>query len=359
MIFPIYLPFIDWLFMELQIRLLEHELRELYKKYAADVAKMPGAVVLSEDKFSLVMKKHRRLANIAFARLADNFSDCDKCSEHKALLLKKSLSAQARASTQRARQYHLNEIYLTRFAYSDRALSPEIVDFGLGRNRIDNCLSMAIDAPSLFKLRLPAYPGGRIPKSASRQLQEGFMGTIVHKVQAHAFMITWATSNKVDQTIECIYRTLLETQETYDLPPKLFLQMDNHTGSNKTPAVLAFIAWLIETGVFTEAEINLLFPGHTHIDIDQLFSAWLRRVLDRSRRNVTRTRLMDSIKTHTRNKRQRPSVHVGLEVRSWSAFLKQETTRLCLARYAMPNSSGESVYKFIFKKKAEGVAMTY
>ena len=134
-------------------------------------------------------------------------------------------------------------------------------------------------------------------------MENDMMGGILHGPGTFAMGCPSSHGSKADHTIECIYYMLSEAQKEYDLAPKLYLQLDNCTSSNKTPAVLAFIAMLIEMGIFTEAEINLLFPGHTHIDIDQLFSAWLRRMIDRDSRNVTRQRFLESIRTHKRDKK--------------------------------------------------------
>lgn len=317
---------------------------------------MIGVTVLSEDKLGLLLKKHRRLANITLARICDNFSECDKCSDHKARLRRWREGSPEWISALHERSVHLNEIFQTRYNYTMRSLTPEVKsDAGC----ISGALSIVIDAPSQFKLRLPAFPGGRIPKGLTAQLSEGFMGVIVHKVSAHAIMIPWATSSKVDGTIESLFHVIADVQKNFTTPRKLYLQLDNHTGSNKTPAVLTFIAWLVETGVFTEAEINLLFPGHTHIDIDQLFSAWMRRVISRTKRNVTRSRLMESIRTYSRDTHQQPSIVTELKVREWSSFFEPEMQRLNIGRLGVSLKSTEAVYKFNFKKASNGVAMTY
>ena len=56
------------------------------------------------------------------------------------------------------------------------------------------------------------------------------------------------------------------------LPPVLNLQLDNPTGDNKNQFVFAFCSLLTYHGVFQEMYINLLIVGHTHDDIDALFS---------------------------------------------------------------------------------------
>ena len=76
------------------------------------------------------------------------------------------------------------------------------------------------------------------------------------------------------------------------LAPVLYLQLDNTARENKNQYVMAFLAYLVQAGIFSEvsiAKINIiksmnsillyfqiylsfLMVGHTHEDIDQVFS---------------------------------------------------------------------------------------
>ncbi|KAL3695807.1 hypothetical protein R1sor_009883 [Riccia sorocarpa] len=56
------------------------------------------------------------------------------------------------------------------------------------------------------------------------------------------------------------------------LPPLFMLQMDNSAKDNKNIHVLAFCSELVIRGVFETVEVNFLMVGHTHEDVDALFS---------------------------------------------------------------------------------------
>ncbi|KAL3676557.1 hypothetical protein R1sor_026505 [Riccia sorocarpa] len=56
------------------------------------------------------------------------------------------------------------------------------------------------------------------------------------------------------------------------LPPTFMLQMDNSAKDNKNIHVLAFCSELVIRGVFETVEVNFLMVGHTHEDVDALFS---------------------------------------------------------------------------------------
>ena len=54
-------------------------------------------------------------------------------------------------------------------------------------------------------------------------------------------------------------------------PTHLNVQLDN-ASDNKSKAHLAFFAHLVEAGLFESVSLNYLLTGHTHEDIDQMFS---------------------------------------------------------------------------------------
>ena len=77
-----------------------------------------------------------------------------------------------------------------------------------------------------------------------------------------------------NKSIECLRRVLGILRAEGNLPSDahervLYLQCDN---KEKTWALLAFAGDLVRGGMFTEVHINMLVVGHTHEDIDQVFS---------------------------------------------------------------------------------------
>ena len=83
-------------------------------------------------------------------------------------------------------------------------------------------------------------------------------------------------SNNADLTIDTIHRTILRNQEArhsqgIPAPEVLYLQLDN-VNSNKSKRLLWYCAWLVMTDVFKKVKVGFLLVGHTHENIDQLFS---------------------------------------------------------------------------------------
>ena len=111
------------------------------------------------------------------------------------------------------------------------------------------------------------------------------MGSICHSTsQRHYYFYlpVWPKNANLILTILFlqIVSNLTQLASQGHHPPILWIQLDNPTGENKHKYMLAFASWLIHLGWFKEIVISFLPPGHTHIDIDQMFSTfaiWLLR----------------------------------------------------------------------------------
>lgn len=57
-----------------------------------------------------------------------------------------------------------------------------------------------------------------------------------------------------------------------DLLEVLYVQMDNTAAQNKNCAVLAYLSYLVKKQVFKKVKVDFLLAGHTHDQIDQMFS---------------------------------------------------------------------------------------
>lgn len=57
-----------------------------------------------------------------------------------------------------------------------------------------------------------------------------------------------------------------------ELPDTLYVQLDNTCKQNKSRFLMAYLGELVRVGVFSEVYVSFLPVGHTHEDIDQMFS---------------------------------------------------------------------------------------
>ena len=69
----------------------------------------------------------------------------------------------------------------------------------------------------------------------------------------------------------------LRTEEGRPFPKVLYLQLDN-VNTNKSKALFAYLSNLVHMRVFEKVKVNFLMVGHTHENIDQLFSRFSVRL---------------------------------------------------------------------------------
>jgi len=89
--------------------------------------------------------------------------------------------------------------------------------------------------------------------------------------------LTYMLSGGGNTTCDVLLRTLrkvnaIMTEKGQGLPRILYLQMDNCVGDNKNKTVLGMCYHLVNEGVFDKIKVSFLPVGHTHEDIDQMFS---------------------------------------------------------------------------------------
>lgn len=69
----------------------------------------------------------------------------------------------------------------------------------------------------------------------------------------------------------------------YAPPTQITIQSDNTVTQEKISDTVVFLSTLVAKGIASVVLMNFLVVGHTHEDIDQLFSMILTRVLRRHR----------------------------------------------------------------------------
>ena len=110
------------------------------------------------------------------------------------------------------------------------------------------------------------------------------MGALVHGRACHGFTMLPNIKHGSNVTIETLHRVLHHEFEKNNKKPftqrVLNLQLDNTTKQCKSQYVLGYLALLVLWNVFSTVLLSFLLVGHTHEDIDQLFSriaTWLRK----------------------------------------------------------------------------------
>ena len=94
-----------------------------------------------------------------------------------------------------------------------------------------------------------------------------------HRLRAKVYLNYPNVHNDSNLTIHVIQDVLNEWEG--DLPPVLYLQLDNTSRENKNKFLMAYLHMLVERGVFKKIKVGFLMVGHTHDQIDQMFSRFL------------------------------------------------------------------------------------
>ncbi len=152
-------------------------------------------------------------------------------------------------------------------------------------NHPDSSFSIILDAADQSAFASPHFCNHKKQDDGHWKIAQSLMGVLVHGVQAFGFTFLPNIKHGSNITLEALHRVLLFlwitvakgglfTQRT------LHIQLDNTTKQCKSKYVLGFCALLVAWLLFTEVIISFLPVGHTHEDIDQLFSRvaqWLRK----------------------------------------------------------------------------------
>ena len=139
-------------------------------------------------------------------------------------------------------------------------------------------MSIILDGMDQSKTNIPHFQQKSKQTSGNSKLKTHVTGAIVHGQGAYGYFDICEWSHSSNMTIAILMNVLYMYKDS--LPPVLYLQMDNCGRENKNRFVFAFCALLVELGVFRKIKVSFLMVGHTHEDVDQMFSRfsnYLRR----------------------------------------------------------------------------------
>lgn len=237
-----------------------------------DIYKRPGKP-LCDSKFYRLWNDH--CAHIELARWKGDFAICDDCKRFAQIDSNPNLSAAEKKENRLNCKRHLRTVQVCRMGYYERQAKAMLHPNNYMSIIIDGCDSNTTILPNI-KSRSKKEEG-----CSEYMLKCKLMGVRVHAMRNrdYLYLAPPFVAKKIcwNYTLDCLMRTLCE-EEKYRLennlswPTTLYLQLDNSTKDNKNCSVKAFLSYLILIGVFDEIHINYLPVGHTHEDIDQLFS---------------------------------------------------------------------------------------
>jgi hypothetical protein len=227
-----------------------------------------------------------RYPNISFLNKDSTAFKCKKCSE-----LRTKLAGATHAGDRLIIESYikLHTIHFRRARdYYATTIQRCIVDFHVFKE-----LSIVIDGMDQNKCLFPRVTN-RFDLAQEDQIKFHLIGSLVHGLgfQGHLLQSRKWTRCASDTNITVLIRTIswvMKITGQIKLPEILHLQLDNCVKENKCNEFFAFLHYLVYIGAFKEIYVNYCVVGHTHIDIDQVFS----RLSSRLRRgHLTLTEFM-------------------------------------------------------------------
>jgi hypothetical protein len=139
-------------------------------------------------------------------------------------------------------------------------------------------LGICIDGMDQKKTELPHFL--RCPKNMDEKyfIPIHVVGCLVinRTLRSHVYLNYPNVHNDSNLTIHVIQHVLNGWEG--ELPPVLYLQLDNTSRENKNKFTMAYLNMLVEKGVFKKIKVGFLLVGHTHDQIDQMFSRFSKKL---------------------------------------------------------------------------------
>ena len=237
-----------------------------------------GADAGSLSYFCTVLREAPELAHIVYARFLLNFQGCKTCIplHDNVMVALKSGDKVALAAAKAKRTVHFREQRAERLSLYTRV--------AWGRDPTQSTLSMIIDKWDSNKTSVPFFARSMTWWQTTKHhiLEQHVVGVLIHGVPNSAFLYTVNNSigGGANLNVEALRRTMVHKYGgSTPLPRRICVNADN-ASDNKCWTVLLFLGMLVYHRYTNECFLSFLLVGHTHEDIDQLFSV-LSRYLKR------------------------------------------------------------------------------
>lgn len=254
--------------------------KDIHTEYIACCVKTSATYKpLGLEQCRKLWSSHTLLNHIRLARPKLNFQRCAEC-----LRLEGAIRAAARRGDAELlrklhfeRQEHLQLQMAERCMYYQRRW--------LSQQHGSGCLSMILDKWNSSTTIVPfvSRSPGWMRKLRNRLLLLSVLLVTLHtpgKNQNYFYIFNKSLKGDSNMNIEGIRRsTLAYSHRGADgggpagghLPATFYVQADS-AGDNKSQWMICFLAWLVECGYVAEVYLTFLVVGHTHEDVDQVFS---------------------------------------------------------------------------------------
>ena len=248
----------------------------------------------TETSASYFFKVWRTSPRTSHIRLRKHlrFTKCDKCvelRERKSRTMDNTLLEQIRAEE----KAHYDFIKAERGGYylrrSQAVKKPE------------EYLSLIIDGADWYSYAVPYFATKTHDSSKIYRAPIYLMGVIAHGRGSKCYIVPGHFKQGTNVVLDVLIRYLRDIKDSgANLPRKIYIQLDNTCKQNKNKFLIGILGFLVFLDVHDKILVCFLPKGHTHEDIDQLFSRLVIALMCRDARSVAE--LMSIIRASYRDK---------------------------------------------------------
>ena len=304
--------------------------------------------VIHYSTATLAWKNDPDAKHIKLAKHKEGFSKCDMCCEYDRKIAKQ-MTVSAREALDIQFYSHIAETRKERQQYY-KAKTKAI-------NNPNQCISIIMDSMDQRKTCVPFFSNPPKCIGSDYVLKTKVIATIVHGHGAYLYWCTDQIKHDSNLTIECLRRTLIKFEsEKGKLPPTLYLQLDNGP-DQKSRQFLAFIAYLVESGVFQKIKVSYLIVGHTHEDVDQYFSCISRYIRKTLKQLLSVECLINALKSCFKTPGCIPKYVEQVNCCYDTRILEDKFLDKHLARFDLNECTGDKTHYLVMRRDEQGKAV--
>lgn len=313
----------DYMPHEMVIEVPEYTVKELYFTYTASMS-LAGEQPVCIGTLYKAMRRDDCGMRLRLRRTFKTCTECDRINN----AIKSTCEPSLRNALGEEKAAHIKFQSEERMVYAEHKM--------MAVQYPDRILVIVMDDMDQAKTNLPQSDRPTTEKQDCPKLRVHVTGIRVHGEPQYTKLFTWYDHFPSDANvpIEVLLRTLSTIKaDRGELPPTLYLQLDN-CRVNKNRWVITLLAVLVEADIFERVSMNFLLVGHTHCDIDQVFS-----VIARALRNTSTVSTLDDLHGVITSSRQgQNAFHVEhlLDICDWKPWLNSVMVKM--RNHSVPRS---------------------
>jgi hypothetical protein len=146
----------------------------------------------------------------------------------------------------------------------------------MSRSYPKKCITIIVDGMDSSKLELPKLQVFAKDIDAKHAIRFSLMGVKIQSAgdpMLHLFLNSGRFIKNANGTMNALFSALFYLKTMMgELAEEGYIQLDNCPSENKSKAIYFLFALMVALGMFKAVYVNYLLVGHTHEDIDQVFS---------------------------------------------------------------------------------------